>query len=356
MSGTGPTPAEQHLGDRLAALVDGELKHDARERVLAHLATCAKCKAEAAAQRRLKSVFAQSAPPSPSEGFLARLQGLPGGPGGDDDSQGRPFGGSGRFADGLFPVIQQSGSRTDPPGDPSLGSFGFLPVPHGTTAVLPGASSSRSGFRIHEVGRESDRSLWRGRRFAFAAASAVSLAAIALGGALPTGAGPNAPARAAGAGNTVTPLDAASRGESGGSASRRNGGGQGAPAGTRAGDRSTTAAPPPRLEAAPVAVSTAPALLSSQDPFSRNLASRSLASGTLEFGALTGNTFAVEVLTNVSAPPLIRPTGTTPLFARVLGQLAPPSPAPSTSPSWTPPSASALPTPADQALPLSSRR
>lgn len=79
MSGTGPTPAEQHLGDRLAALVDGELKHDARERVLAHLATCAKCKAEAAAQRRLKSVFAQSAPPSPSEGFLARLQGLPGG-------------------------------------------------------------------------------------------------------------------------------------------------------------------------------------------------------------------------------------------------------------------------------------
>ncbi|MCW8220014.1 zf-HC2 domain containing protein, partial [Streptomyces griseolus] len=34
MSLTGPTPAEQHLGDRLAALVDGELKHDARERVL----------------------------------------------------------------------------------------------------------------------------------------------------------------------------------------------------------------------------------------------------------------------------------------------------------------------------------
>ena len=67
---SGPTPAEQHLGDRLAALVDGELGHDARERVLAHLATCAKCKAEADAQRRLKSVFATSAPP------LA-LRGLP---------------------------------------------------------------------------------------------------------------------------------------------------------------------------------------------------------------------------------------------------------------------------------------
>ncbi|PWS46836.1 zf-HC2 domain containing protein, partial [Streptomyces sp. FT05W] len=77
MSGTGATPAEQHLGDRLAALVDGELKHDARERVLAHLATCARCKAEADSQRRLKSAFATSAAPSPSEGFLARLQGLP---------------------------------------------------------------------------------------------------------------------------------------------------------------------------------------------------------------------------------------------------------------------------------------
>ncbi|MFF2959503.1 zf-HC2 domain-containing protein [Streptomyces sp. NPDC057963] len=352
MSGTGPTPAEQHLGDRLAALVDGELKHDARERVLAHLATCAKCKAEAAAQRRLKSVFAQSAPPSPSEGFLARLQGLPGGPGGDDDSQERPFGGSGRFADGFFPVIQQSGSRTDPPGNSPLGGFGFFPAPHGSTAILPGGSSSRSGFRIHEVGREPDRSPWRGRRFAFAAASAVSLAAIALGGALPTGAGPNAPARAAGAGNTVTPLDAASRSEGGSSVSRRSGGGQGALSGTEAGDRSTAdAAPLPRPDFTPAVVSTGPALLSSGDFSSGNLASGTLASGTLG-----GNTFAVQGLTNVSAPPLIRPTGTTPLFARVLGRLAPQPPAPSVSPSWTPPSASALPTPADRGLPLSSRR
>ncbi|MFC9624993.1 zf-HC2 domain-containing protein [Streptomyces sp. NPDC056930] len=338
MSGTVPTPAEQHLGDRLAALVDGELKHDARERVLAHLATCAKCKAEAAAQRRLKSVFAQSAPPSPSEGFLARLQGLPGGPGGDDDNRGKPFGGSGRFADGLFPVIQPSGSRTDPPGNSPLGSFGFLPAPHGSTTVLPGGSS-RSGFRIHEVGREGDRSPWRGRRFAFAAASAVSLAAIALGGALPTGAGPSSPARAAGAGNTANPLDTASRSESGSSVSRRSGGSQGTLSASEAGDRSTAAAappPPPVPEATPAVPSTAPALLST--------------------GSLAGNTFAVQVLTNVSAPPLIRPTGTTPLFAQVLGRPAPQPSEPSVPPSWTPPSASALPTPADRGLPLSSRR
>ncbi|MER5883498.1 zf-HC2 domain-containing protein [Streptomyces sp. NPDC001941] len=170
MSGTGPTPAEQHLGDRLAALVDGELGHDARERVLAHLATCPKCKAEADAQRRLKNVFAQAAPPPPSEGFLARLQGLPGGPGdfgGDDDGRGGPFG-PGRFADGVF------GVRTD--------GFGYVPAGGGHAAVLP----ADPGFRIHPVARPGqERPSWRGRRFAFAAASAVSLAAIALGGALP---------------------------------------------------------------------------------------------------------------------------------------------------------------------------
>lgn len=97
MSGSRPNPAQrrvadQHLGDRLSALVDGELGHESRERVLAHLATCAKCKAEAAAQRRLKNVFAEMAPPPPSESFLARLQGLPGG-GDSDAGMGSPLGG-----------------------------------------------------------------------------------------------------------------------------------------------------------------------------------------------------------------------------------------------------------------------
>ncbi|MEV3989295.1 zf-HC2 domain-containing protein [Streptomyces sp. NPDC049837] len=195
MSGTSPTPAEQHLGDRLAALVDGELGHDARERVLAHLATCPKCKAEADAQRRLKSVFAQTAPPPPSEGLLARLQGLPGGaPGGDDDRRG-PFGG-----DGVF------GVRPD--------AFGY--------------ARPEAGFRIHEVDRqETERSSWRGRRFAFAAASAVSFAAIALGGALPTVA--TVDARGDGTGNNVTPLRSPGQTQSAGAGenSRRRGGGYG---------------------------------------------------------------------------------------------------------------------------------
>ncbi|MFE6401932.1 anti-sigma factor family protein [Streptomyces alboflavus] len=186
MSGSRSNPAErhlaeQHLGDRLAALVDGELGHDARERVLAHLATCPKCKAEADAQRRLKNVFAQTAAPPPSESFLARLQSLPaadiddigrsGGPRtpvddgfatGSSESTGLPQGG----------VLSIRGGRSEP--------FAGYDPSGAHAAVLP---SERRGFRIHDVGRpEAERSVWLGRRFAFAAAGAVSLAAIALGG------------------------------------------------------------------------------------------------------------------------------------------------------------------------------
>lgn len=43
-----------HLGQRLSALIDGELSHAQRERVFAHLAGCAPCRQEAAALRALK--------------------------------------------------------------------------------------------------------------------------------------------------------------------------------------------------------------------------------------------------------------------------------------------------------------
>jgi anti-sigma factor RsiW len=43
-----------HLGQRLSALIDGELSHAQRERALAHLARCEPCRCEAAALRVLK--------------------------------------------------------------------------------------------------------------------------------------------------------------------------------------------------------------------------------------------------------------------------------------------------------------
>ncbi|MEW1694595.1 MULTISPECIES: zf-HC2 domain-containing protein [unclassified Streptomyces] len=175
-----PTPAEHHLGDRLAALVDGELGHDARERVLAHLATCARCKAEADAQRTLKSVFASAAPPPLSEGFLARLQGLPGGPGGSGGPRGP-----------LEELLDAGGVRSD----------GFA------TAAVVTPHAPQPGFRIHEVADRAPGSAGRGRRFAFVAASAVSFAAIALGGTLPLDASVSASARGGqGTGSAVTPL------------------------------------------------------------------------------------------------------------------------------------------------------
>ncbi|MFE3517018.1 anti-sigma factor family protein [Streptomyces sp. NPDC059166] len=288
MSGTGPTPAEQHLGDRLAALVDGELKHDARERVLAHLATCARCKSEADSQRRLKSAFATSSAPSPSEGFLARLQGLPGGPSGD--GPGDAFGGGRRFGEGVFPVPQTGG-----PGDGGrspLDGLGYLPTPHGSTAVLPGGPSA-SGFRIHEVAREAERSPWRARRFAFVAASAVSLAAIALGGSLPLDQGPEPPLSAEGAGSNATPLGEEGRTGAAEVADRSSGGAL-ASANTWPGATSS-----PTASNTPV---HAPALL-----------------GT----STLARTGAFPVL-NVAVPPLIRPTDAGPLYSAALGAGAEP--------------------------------
>ncbi|HET6634005.1 MAG TPA: zf-HC2 domain-containing protein [Streptomyces sp.] len=163
------TPAEQHLGDRLAALVDGELGHDSRERVLSHLATCRNCKAEADAQRRLKSVFADTAPPPPSAGLLARLQGLPGGA-----DQGGPAGG------------RPAASAGDGPGggpgreERSPLSFEYLAGGRGTRSADSPLTPQR-GFRTHRFG-EAERAASRGRRLAFAAAGAFSLAALALSG------------------------------------------------------------------------------------------------------------------------------------------------------------------------------
>ncbi|MFF4758555.1 anti-sigma factor family protein [Streptomyces sp. NPDC001292] len=207
MSGSRPDPAgrlaEQHLGDRLAALVDGELGHDMRERALAHVATCPKCKAEVDAQRRLKNVFAHAAPPPPSESFLARLQGLPGaGTGGGDG--GSPLGGGGlpgglSSRSGVFGV--KRGEQFE---------FGYVPArPH------PAQPSEERGFRVHPVGRpDSERSASRGLRFAFVAAGAVSLAAVALGGVTTGSTGDTAADARGGSGNgsNVTPARTAGAG------------------------------------------------------------------------------------------------------------------------------------------------
>ncbi|WP_052851571.1 anti-sigma factor family protein [Streptomyces avicenniae] len=170
-------PADRHLGDRLAALVDGELSHDSRDRVLAHLATCPGCKAEADAQRALKSAFASTPPPAPSAGLLARLQGLP------TTASAPPDGPEGPDAAG--PLGRGLGGRALPGGEERpqaerAFALGLLPGGKDRDSLLaPATLDAQRGFRIHETARPH-----RGHRLAFAAAGAVSLAAFAIGGAL----------------------------------------------------------------------------------------------------------------------------------------------------------------------------
>ena len=84
-------------------------------------------------------------------------------PGGEDGPGGPSGGDSTGFGNGVFGM--------------GPGGFGYLPATGHTTT-----GPDRGGFRIHEV----DRSASRGRRrFAFAAAGAVSAAAFALSGAPP---------------------------------------------------------------------------------------------------------------------------------------------------------------------------
>ncbi|WP_433327624.1 anti-sigma factor family protein [Spirillospora sp. CA-294931] len=72
------------LGERLTALVDGELEHDERDRVLAHLAGCAPCRAEADTLRRLKNRLrglgglppVETGDTLPTSDFMTRLRSM----------------------------------------------------------------------------------------------------------------------------------------------------------------------------------------------------------------------------------------------------------------------------------------
>lgn len=65
-----------HDRARLSALVDGELDHEARDRVLAHLAQCDECRAVVETERRVKALLSGMPEASPGGDFLARLNSL----------------------------------------------------------------------------------------------------------------------------------------------------------------------------------------------------------------------------------------------------------------------------------------
>jgi anti-sigma factor RsiW len=67
-----------HLGQRLSALIDGELDYDERDRVLGHLARCGWCRDEAAALRTLKRRMNALGETAAGAALTGRLMGLSG--------------------------------------------------------------------------------------------------------------------------------------------------------------------------------------------------------------------------------------------------------------------------------------
>jgi hypothetical protein len=70
-----------HLGERVTALVDGQLPMDATERALAHLAGCRPCRDLVEAERRTKAQLSLLDGPEPSVDLMSRLLAM-GGPSG----------------------------------------------------------------------------------------------------------------------------------------------------------------------------------------------------------------------------------------------------------------------------------
>jgi anti-sigma factor RsiW len=71
-----------HLGDRLSALVDGELDGAERDRAHAHLASCEQCRIEAADLRALKRKLGALLSRAPAEAAMTRRLVAMTGPGG----------------------------------------------------------------------------------------------------------------------------------------------------------------------------------------------------------------------------------------------------------------------------------
>lgn len=134
----------RHLGDRLTALIDGELDHGTRDRMLGHLAQCAECRAEADAERRVKArLGTMAAPQVPVELMLGLLsldtdRGV-GAPGGMPGADGGAPGGSGTPAPFSFQTVP-----IRPPAAPAAGrpTDGRAPVrPQRLRAAAIGAVS-----------------------------------------------------------------------------------------------------------------------------------------------------------------------------------------------------------------------
>jgi anti-sigma factor RsiW len=145
-----------HLGERVSALIDGELGHRERERALAHLTFCADCRAEVDSMRTLKTRLRSIEPPAtPADLTMSLLRMSE--PGGPLPPRMRPFPDHPAFAGARWGGIDAAGT---------------LPGMHG---IAPMDNRPRRAFGSSGPGRPS-----RTRRAGYVAVGVAS-AAVALG-------------------------------------------------------------------------------------------------------------------------------------------------------------------------------
>jgi hypothetical protein len=171
-----------HLGERLTALVDGELGHAERDRALAHLAACEQCRAEAEALRRLKSQLRALREAVPEPGLLRRLGAM-----GDIDRPGllRDTG-PGLLPDtgspGLVPDTERPGVLRGPSGVTPMGTGSQVALFRSPAAPRrrtrrPGRRAPMGGARRGPAAAAS-REVPRGR---YLIAGAATLAVLGVG-------------------------------------------------------------------------------------------------------------------------------------------------------------------------------
>lgn len=112
----------KHPHALLSALVDGELDHATRERVLVHLAHCAECRADAEAERQVKSLLSGLPDPTPPPSLGVSLLAIA--------QSGRVWPDGGQATYNVRPSVSGFGR---PPGQPGS----RRPYPPGVVAGVP---------------------------------------------------------------------------------------------------------------------------------------------------------------------------------------------------------------------------
>jgi anti-sigma factor RsiW len=120
-----------HLGQRLSALIDGELGDSERDRVLAHLAGCDSCRGEAVALRMLKRRMHSLGETMADAGLTRRLMAGP--------AEFSPWGAQAAW---------QPGHGHPPVRYLAVGIFAALMVGLGTTAFMVGGEQESPGPKV----------------------------------------------------------------------------------------------------------------------------------------------------------------------------------------------------------------